>query len=791
MSEETDGEKKAPAENAEEDNTDARKAPDADDPDAETDDEEEDEETREGISWPEEYGTPVDDEIKYANDNQNVVWQEFTNGDEDVLVFRVLDPSLGGSACAITKSFRREEGLPGRVTKIILEEGITGVGWTENPGVYSGAQGVDTFQAYTSLRTVVPCSSLRQIGWSAFRQCSALSSFNFAACPNLELINNQAFNPTTSMGTVDLSGCSSLRYIGASAFSQGDSFNANYKITLPAGGGAISFIGQSAFRSTGIETVDLSGTSLSAIANDTFRNCGALTEIVFPETLTEIKNTAFRSCGALTSVSLPDSLTTLGTGAFEGCGALESVSFSDSLTEIGKQAFKNCRSLTSVSFPDSLTSILETAFENCTALESVTFPKNLSRLANSAFSRCSGIRELTWNVEQFNDGLNGNEFTSANGFRLTIGSGVRKLPKNFFKAASKAGEVFFEGGGAPGHVIAMTSNTTQAAGVPMIESIKNNCYVDEYGAVYELIDGTAQLAYFSPYEIADYTVPASITAPDGTGYPVTTVAPSAFTRAPALQTVRFENAAQIASIGASAFEGVATLTKVFSGEEETTTVEGAIAFFGENVVGENAFRKTGLGYAVKVVYLVEAPETIGDSVLQTLPEVDGESEIEGLISSERHSLQDLTERICQSIRNNQHFPFYTYIFKGWLAEDGEIYAPGTELLLSAVNQDDTDGVVTFRAVWCGRWSSGKGTPSANFSLVKSAKTAADCIASGTIPPEDHSYYTPTLGGSIICAVGENGLIYPDELRAPSGSSNRNVGTIYETISPTRRPRAGT
>ena len=242
------------------------------------------------------YGTEVGSGP--ANESGNVTWTEYTNDEgEDILVFRVVDASLGGEDCAITTAL----GYPysARVTKVVLEDGITGIGWFTEIG-QKGKR--EIFQDFKALTVVEPCASLQRIGWSAFRRCSKLRSFDFTVCKNLQMINNQAFSPCASMGEVDLSGCAALTHIALGAFNQDatqDHYVSTMVVTLPEGGGALQVIKESAFQGTAIKTLDLSHTSIKEIDKNVFKNCRALETVVIHEGVTYINNNSFLSANAI------------------------------------------------------------------------------------------------------------------------------------------------------------------------------------------------------------------------------------------------------------------------------------------------------------------------------------------------------------------------------------------------------------------------------------------------------------------------------------------------------------
>ena len=143
--------------------------------------------------------------------------------------------------------------LKNKVDKIVIRDGITGIGWKakwdNNSYVppYDGEYAVDqlntgVFQDFDNLTDVETCSSIKRIGWSAFRRCSKLSSFDFSKLSNLEEIMNQAFSPCDELTEVDLSNCTKLVTIRQNAF---DSSKKISGVILPDG---LKTVGETAFK---------------------------------------------------------------------------------------------------------------------------------------------------------------------------------------------------------------------------------------------------------------------------------------------------------------------------------------------------------------------------------------------------------------------------------------------------------------------------------------------------------------------------------------------------------------
>ena len=143
--------------------------------------------------------------------------------------------------------------LKNKVDKIVIRDGITGIGWKakwdNNSYVppYDGEYKVDqlntgVFQDFDKLTTVETCSSIKRIGWSAFRRCSKLSSFDFSKMTDLEEIMNQAFSPCDALTKIDLSNCTKLKTIRQNAFDGSKNISG---VILPDG---LETVGQTAFK---------------------------------------------------------------------------------------------------------------------------------------------------------------------------------------------------------------------------------------------------------------------------------------------------------------------------------------------------------------------------------------------------------------------------------------------------------------------------------------------------------------------------------------------------------------
>ena len=199
-------------------------------------------------------------------------------------------------------------GYTGDDTALTLPENYNG----QDYSIYKYA-----FCGNRSITSVVIPNSVKSIGDSAFRDCSALTSIKIP-------------NSVTSIGDSAFYSCSALT-----------------SIKIP--------------------------NSVKSIGSYVFQGCSALTSIVIPNSVKSIGDLAFCSCSALTSIKIPNSVTSIGSHAFYSCSALTSIEIPDRVTSISSYAFRDCSALTSIVIPDRVTSIGSYAFFACPALTSIVY----------------------------------------------------------------------------------------------------------------------------------------------------------------------------------------------------------------------------------------------------------------------------------------------------------------------------------------------------------------------------------------------------------------------------------
>ena len=310
-----------------------------------------------------------------------------------------------------------------------------------------------TFNNNTSLTSVTLPSTLKVMGNYEFANCTSLTSivlpeglqefgtYLFQNCTALEEVTILSFTETTnfSSSSKPFNGCTALKKVilgdGVTAI-PGYLFHEMADLTeiqLPAG---VTFIGNYAFRSSGLKSIVIPATATS-IGTYVFADCTALETVYIPETLTSIGNDAFLNCTSLKTIytyrlneegemeyvnsfgeGVADlsCVTSLGTSVFENCTSLTGVQLSDTYEKFGdsvfmgsglksvtvpgglgilyEEAFMNCTSLETVVIGEGITELETSVFKGCTALKSVTLPESLVEIGSSSFNGCTSVEEI-------------------------------------------------------------------------------------------------------------------------------------------------------------------------------------------------------------------------------------------------------------------------------------------------------------------------------------------------------------------------------------------------------------
>lgn len=215
--------------------------------------------------------------------------------------------------------------------------------------------GGNAFKGCVSLSSVKLPSSLVEIKYSAFEECTALTKLEIPE--GVEYIGGSAFEDCTALEELKLP--STLKAIGLDVFKGCAKLR---KIVLPD--------------------------KIKNLTYSAFMGCSSLEEVVLPKNLTFIDNNVFTSCEKLKSIEIPSKITKLGYAMFAGCKSLEKVVLPKGLKKIPVAAFEGCAHLENIEIPKGVREIETAAFQGCTLLENVSLPKSIKTLSDRIFSDC-------------------------------------------------------------------------------------------------------------------------------------------------------------------------------------------------------------------------------------------------------------------------------------------------------------------------------------------------------------------------------------------------------------------
>ena len=282
-----------------------------------------------------------------------------------------------------------------RINRIVVEEGVTGIG----SGAFSYV-GSPEYGTRARISAISLPSSLRRIGGYAFYYtgCNEITigslnnpvKMEYAnpktgqllkgyglACSNFKKVNicldddyGMDFSRSTVESVVFLNGTES---IPGSCF---ESCEELQNITLAK---SVTTIDGRAFSGChNLARVDIpSNSSLETIGFEAFMNCNNLETITLPENLGIIDSDAFENCTSLESIVIPDSVNTINNSAFKGCTGLRTANLSAGIEKISFGLFSGCENLETITIPNSVTEIASAAFQNCKKLTRIVLPASV------------------------------------------------------------------------------------------------------------------------------------------------------------------------------------------------------------------------------------------------------------------------------------------------------------------------------------------------------------------------------------------------------------------------------
>ncbi len=345
------------------------------------------------------------------------------------------------------------------------------------PSTYNGIAvtkiGKEAFR-YDSMTSIVIPSTVTEIGFKAFENCSNLMSVTIPG--SVTVIGGEAFKGCERLTTVTIEdaavrienhafyGCSRLANISLGnnitsingGLSTSPFYGTKYYDSLANWENGVLYIGNCLIKAetslSGDYTVK-EGTQV--IAESAFSGCSGLTSVTIPSSVTCIDQYTFQKSG-ITSITIPEGVTEIDENAFSECASLKTVTIPDSVTSIGRNAFYNCKRLNEMNIGNGVTSMGVNAFVNApcgkwendvfyignyliAASESIqgtcTVREGTLGIADNAFSGCARLMEIS--LPDSVKSIGGSAFAGCSNLAsVTIPSGVVRIGRDAFSGCA-------------------------------------------------------------------------------------------------------------------------------------------------------------------------------------------------------------------------------------------------------------------------------------------------------------------------------------------------------------------
>jgi len=320
-------------------------------------------------------------------------------------------------------------------------------------GTYTITDKVDTIRPYafnnSKITKVVISTTVTQISESAFYNCSALETIEFAPGREANVtIHANAFHGLSKVTMLKLpalitpfdasmSVLNSLPALTTILVEEGSTVYTaveNYLCDANPAGLTILYVPQT------IRGEFKAPMGISGIGNNVFQGNRDITSVVIPAYINSIGSNAFSDCANLTSFVVEEgrnSDLTIGSNAFASCNKLSVVEFaggakSRGAITVGDSAFTGCTSLTTfkVGSGVNVASIGNNAFKNDTQLSTIEVHDDatLSQIGNNAFEKCSSLE--TFAVHKTTAYIGNSAFKNCSSL-LTFSFGESVTPVSF------------------------------------------------------------------------------------------------------------------------------------------------------------------------------------------------------------------------------------------------------------------------------------------------------------------------------------------------------------------------
>ena len=299
------------------------------------------------------------------------------------------------------------------VVKLVIEEGITGIGES-------------TFSDFNGLQEAVLPESLTVIGERAFMYCSQLTKLSMGS--NVTALTEYAFgycgfetftvpDGVTTIDDYSIIGDNlrivyvpdSVTSIAQYAFGYGGivlignegSYAQQFAEEYSYNG--VSFITEDNLIVQGnagadiTYTLDIPNGTLTLNGKGNMNNfyhadspwsdfASLISEVVIDKNITSIGDNSFYNLSRLKSVTVGENITRIGDYAFYSCSSLASAGLHNNLTYIGEYAFASCGKLTQFPAGDKLEYVGDYAFKYVSSLKDLTISDSIETIEPNAFA---------------------------------------------------------------------------------------------------------------------------------------------------------------------------------------------------------------------------------------------------------------------------------------------------------------------------------------------------------------------------------------------------------------------